>query len=89
MALARGEGTNSTWLFTTGERNALAKSKVHQIPWAHGYDPRLDLLTDLKNMAVCQEWHKNAEHIKARFQFSKAYIWKITFHTMSFEAIFV
>ena len=44
--LARGEGTNS----------ALAKCKVNQISWAHGYDPRVDLLTDLKNMAVCQEW---------------------------------
>jgi hypothetical protein len=29
--------------------------------------------TDLKNMAVCQE--------------QKAYIWKIKFHTISFEAI--
>jgi hypothetical protein len=57
-----------------------------------GPPPRVDLLTDLKNMAVCQEWDKHTEyikHIKARFQFSKAYIWKITFHTMSFEAIFV
>jgi hypothetical protein len=27
----RGEGTNSARLFTPGERNALAKSKVHQI----------------------------------------------------------
>jgi hypothetical protein len=50
----------------------------------------VDLLTDLKNMAViCEEWDKHTEDIKARFQFSKAYIWKITFHTMSFEAIFV
>jgi hypothetical protein len=83
-ALARGEGTNSARLFTP-----LAKSKVHQIQWAHGYDPRVDLLTDLKNMAVCQEWDKHIEDIKARFKFSKAYIWKITFHTMSFEAIFI
>jgi hypothetical protein len=30
------EGTNSARLFTPGERNALAKSKVHQILWAHG-----------------------------------------------------
>jgi integrase len=43
----------------------------------------LMLLTDLKNMAVCQEWDKHTENIKARFQFSKAYIWKITFHTVS------
>ena len=50
---------------------------------------KVDLLADLKNMAVCQEWDKHTEDIKARFQFSKAYIWKITFHTMSFEAIFV
>ena len=64
-------------------------TKVHQISWAHGYDPRVDLLTDLKNIAICQEWDKHIEDIKARFQFSKAYIWKITFHTMSFEAIFV
>jgi hypothetical protein len=88
-AYAQGESTNSTRLFTPGERNALAKSKVHQIPWAHGYDPRVDLLTDLKNMAVRQEWDKHTEYIKPSFQFSKAYIWKITFHTMSFEAIFV
>jgi hypothetical protein len=40
-------------------------------------------------MAVCQERDKHIEGIKAIFQFSKAYIWKITFHTMSFEAIFV
>jgi hypothetical protein len=42
-------------------------------------------------MAVCQKWDKHTEDIKARilFQFSKAYIWKITFYTMSFEAIFV
>ena len=30
------EGTTSARLFTPGERNALAKSKVHQISWAHG-----------------------------------------------------
>jgi hypothetical protein len=29
-ALARGEGANSDRLFTSGERKALAKSKVHQ-----------------------------------------------------------
>jgi hypothetical protein len=29
------------------------------------------------------------EDIKARFQFSKAYILEIMFHTMSFETIFV
>jgi hypothetical protein len=55
----------------------------------HGYDPRVDLLTDLKNMAVCQVWDNYTEDINARFQFSKTYIWKITVHTMSFEAIFV
>jgi hypothetical protein len=49
----------------------------------------VDLLTDLKNIAVCEEWDKHTEDIKARFQFSKAYIWKITFRTMSFEALFV
>ena len=47
-----GEGTNFARLFTPGERNAVAKSKVHQISWPHGYDPRVDLLADLKNMAV-------------------------------------
>jgi hypothetical protein len=44
-----------------------------------GHQPWVVILTDLKNMAVCQEWDR------------KAYIWKITFqwfHTMSFEAIF-
>ena len=60
-----GEGTNSPRLFTPGERNALAKSKVHQIPWVHGYDPRVDFLTDVKNMAVCQEWNKHTEYNKA------------------------
>jgi hypothetical protein len=40
-------------------------------------------------MAVFQEWDKHTVDIKAIFQFSKAYIWKITFHTMSFEAKFV
>jgi hypothetical protein len=34
-----------------------------------GYDPRVDLLTDLKNVAVCQEWDKHIEDIKARFQY--------------------
>jgi hypothetical protein len=29
-------GTNSVRLFTPGKRNALAKSKVHQISRAHG-----------------------------------------------------
>jgi hypothetical protein len=32
-ALAWGEGTNSAQLFTAGEREALAKSKVHQWSW--------------------------------------------------------
>jgi hypothetical protein len=49
----------------------------------------MHLLTDLKNMVVCQEWDNLTEDIKARFQFSKAYIWKIMFHTKNFEAIFV
>ena len=34
--VSRGEGTNSARLFTSGERNALAKSKVHQISRANG-----------------------------------------------------
>jgi hypothetical protein len=50
-----------------------------------GHQPWVVILTDLKNMAVCQEWDKQ----DFNFQFSKAYIWKITFHTMSFEVIFV
>jgi hypothetical protein len=45
-------------LFTPGEGNALAKSKVHQISRARDYGSWVDLLTDLKNMAVCQEWDK-------------------------------
>jgi hypothetical protein len=49
-----------------------------------GHQPQVVILTDLKNMAVCQERDKQDFN-----QFSKAYIWKITFHTMSFEAIFV
>jgi hypothetical protein len=51
----RGKGTNSARLFTTGERNALAKSKVHQWSRVRDYGSWVDLLTDLKNMAVCQE----------------------------------
>jgi hypothetical protein len=47
------------------------------------YGSWVDLLTDLKNMAVCQEGDKHTEDIKAKFQFSNACIW-----TMSFEAIF-
>jgi hypothetical protein len=27
-------------------------------------------------MAVCQEWDKHTKDIKARFHFSKAYIWE-------------
>jgi hypothetical protein len=52
-ASARGEGTNSDRLFTPGERKALAKSKVHQLSRARDYGSWVDLLTDLKNMAVC------------------------------------
>jgi hypothetical protein len=52
-ALSRGEGTNSDRLFTPGERKALAKSKVHQLSRARDYGSWVDLLTDLKNMAVC------------------------------------
>jgi hypothetical protein len=40
-------------------------------------------------MGACQEWDKHTKDIKATFECSKAYIWKITFHTMSFEAILV
>jgi hypothetical protein len=58
QALALGGGTNSSRLFTPAGWNALAKSKFNQISWARGYDPRMELLTDLKNMAVCQEWEK-------------------------------
>jgi hypothetical protein len=47
------EGTNSPWLFTPGERKALAKSKVRQLSRARDYGSWVDLLTDLKNMAVC------------------------------------
>ena len=54
----RGEGTNSARLFTPGERKAPAKSKVHQGSRARDYGSWVDLLTDLKNMAVCQEWDK-------------------------------
>jgi hypothetical protein len=38
------------------------------------------ILTDLKNMAVCQEWDKED------FNFQKhIYIWKITFHTTALK----
>jgi hypothetical protein len=55
--LVRGEGTNSARLFTPGERKALAKPKVHQVPRARDYGSWVDL-TDLKNIAVRQEWDK-------------------------------
>jgi hypothetical protein len=51
---ADGEGTNSPRLFTPGEREALAKSKVHQISRAWPTNNDLEwvvILTDLKNMA--------------------------------------
>jgi hypothetical protein len=62
-AIARGECTNSAPLFTPGERNALAKSKVHQWSRAHDYGSWVDLFTDLKNVAACQEWDKHTEDI--------------------------
>jgi hypothetical protein len=40
----------------------------------------MDILTDLKNIAVCQEWDKQD------FNFEK-HIFRKSFHTMSFEAI--
>ena len=48
--VTRGEGTNSARPFTPGERNALAKSKVHEISQAHGVWVVINggHLTDLK-----------------------------------------
>ena len=76
QALARGEGTISARLFTPGERDALAKSKVHQRSraWVTNRGWWVVILTDLKNMAVCQEWDKqdfnSQKHIfgKSRFK---------------------
>jgi hypothetical protein len=49
-ALPWGEDTNSTRLFTSIRgKESIRKSKV--VSW-------VDLLTDLKNMVVCQEWNK-------------------------------
>jgi hypothetical protein len=68
----RDEDANSERLFTPGESKALAKSKVRQGLWARDYGSWVDL-TDLKNMAVCQEWDKQdfnfPKHIfgKSRF----------------------
>jgi hypothetical protein len=48
------EGTNSPRLFTPGEREALAKSKVHQLSRTWPTNDDLEwvvILTDLKNMA--------------------------------------
>jgi hypothetical protein len=49
----QGEGTNSAWLFTPREREALAKSEVHN--WSRASvtnrGPWVVILTDLKNMA--------------------------------------
>jgi hypothetical protein len=48
-------------LFTPGETKALAKCKVHQWPraWVTVSVSVGGHLTDLKNMAVCQEWRGN------------------------------
>ena len=45
------ESTNSDRLFTPGERNALAKSKVHQISWA------ISLISQIWRIAT-EEWNK-------------------------------
>ena len=59
------------------KRNALAKSKVHQISRAHHFDQRwVVIVTDLKNMADRQEWKGQ--------RFKKIYVRKITQHEEKF-----
>jgi hypothetical protein len=70
------EGTNSVRLFTPGEAKALAKSKVHQ--WSRACSvPHQRSFGGWSSSLISKIW------------LSEAYIWKITFHTMSFEAVFV
>jgi hypothetical protein len=51
-----------------------AKSKVHQVPRARDYGSWVDL-TDLKNMAVHQEWDKQdfnfQKHIFVKSRFTQ------------------
>jgi hypothetical protein len=58
-AQARGEGTNSAWLFTPGKTKALAKSKVHQWSraWVINGVERVTILTvaDCHSEADCHE----------------------------------
>ena len=74
LSPSQGEGTNSARLFIPGERKALAKSKVHQVPRARDYGSWVDL-TDLKNMAVHQEWDKQdfnfQKHIFGKSRFTQ------------------
>jgi hypothetical protein len=71
--------TNSARLFILGEKKALAKSKVVScMVMVYGWTS--DLLIDLKNMTVCQEWDKQY------FNFQKHIFGKL-FHTRSFKTI--
>ena len=47
-----GEGTNSARLFTPAERNALAKSKVHQISRAHGVWVVISLISKMRRTMI-------------------------------------
>jgi hypothetical protein len=58
--VSRGEGTNSGRLITPGERNALAKSKVHQISRAHG----VWLVISLISKYGCSQGVKEAKILK-------------------------
>ena len=87
-ALAWGEGNNSTRLFRPGERNALAKSKVHQISWDYGYDP-MDLLTDIKKWLYARSGISTLRILKQDFNFQKHIFGKSRFTQWAFEAIFV
>ena len=70
-ALAWGEGTNSARLFTPGKRKALAKSRVHQWSRAREYGSLVDLLTDLKNMAVYHEWISTQRILFGKLRFTQ------------------
>jgi hypothetical protein len=63
-AQARGEGTNSARLFTPGERNALAKSIVHQVSrtnaWltVHGWSSSVisKYVADCRSVVNSEHW---------------------------------
>jgi hypothetical protein len=68
------EGTNSIRLFTPRERNALAKSKVHQISRAHGVWVVISLIlafltmTNIRHFWVASNFHYPMQTIKTMWK---------------------